>query len=75
MGSQTLQRPCKDPAKGAERSKTAQGRSRTPQETPRDDKNASLRVSGSALEALRTRLKRHKGVLGRLRDPKIEAKW
>ena len=64
MGSQTLQRPCKDPAKGAERSKTAQGRSRTPQEPTRDDQKASLRASGNVFGRLLTRLERHLGLLG-----------
>ena len=58
------------PREGAERSKTAQGRSRTPQEPTRDDQNASLRASGSALEALRTRLERRKNVPGKLRGTK-----
>ena len=38
MGPDPLQRPCEDPAKGAERSKTAQGRPRTPQEPPETTK-------------------------------------
>ena len=41
---------------GPERSKMSQG-------TPRDNQKASIRASGSALEALWTRLERHWGVL------------
>ena len=44
---------------GHERSKTTQRHPRAPQETPRDGQKASLRASGSALEALWTRLQRH----------------
>ena len=49
------------PQEGPERSKTAQVHPRAPQETPRDGQKASLRASGSALEALWTRLERHWG--------------
>ena len=50
------------PQEGPERSKTAQRHPRVPQETPRDGQIASLRASGSSLEALWTLLKRHWGV-------------
>ena len=50
------------PQEGPERSKTAPGHPRAPQETPRDGQKASLRASWSALGALRTRLERHLGV-------------
>ena len=56
--AKTPERPCKGFAKGAE-----------PQESPRDDQNTSLRASGSALEALRTRLERRKNAAGKLRGP------
>ena len=42
------------PQESPERSKTAQGHPRAPQETPRDGQKAFLTASGSALEALWT---------------------
>ena len=44
---------------GPERSKTTQRHPRAPQDISRDGQKASLRASGSALEALWTRLQRH----------------
>ena len=50
------------PQESPERSKTAQGHPRALEGTPRDDQKTSPRASGSALEALWTRLERHWGV-------------
>ena len=73
--SDPLQRPCKDPAKGAERSKTAQGRPRPPQEPPVTTKMHLWGCLGALLRRFGRVFERRKGVLGRLRGPKIEAKW
>ena len=67
-------RPGGYPQEGPERSKTAQGHPGAPQETPRDGQKASRIVSGSALEALWTRLERRWGVQGRPREPEMDAK-
>ena len=44
------------------------------QEISRDHQKASPRASGSALEALWTRLERRWGVQGRPREPEMDAK-
>ena len=67
--SESMQNPSKNgpkrargyPLESPERSKTAQGHPGALQETPRDGPKASPRASGSALEALWTRLERRWG--------------
>ena len=72
--SGTPQWPELSAQEGPERSKTAQGHPRALEGTPRDDQKTSPRASGSALEALWTRLERRWGVQGEHTEPEMDAK-